>query len=258
VIGVVFTAVEVGKYSAGYTLGMVIMFFYAPFRAFMHSKATQLWEKGEHFTLRRVLNYSNKYPLLLSIPAVFGFVALYDPILRSVTGQSLQVSVLLIPVIALGYVFHYVGTAYAAVFRFEKKTRYTTYGYGIGAVVNVVGNICLVPLFGIMGAAVMTMVTFLLMMIYFIWKSRSFFDIELEWGYVWKSVVAASIMYGVLHVVEPTVLRLSNLLHVGCSITIGALTYSLVIWISGAISREEIDYFKNLVGVTRTTPAAPS
>lgn len=246
VIGHVYTAVEVGRYSVGYALGMIIMFFYAPFRAFMYPKATELWEKGEDHTLRRVLNYSNKYPLLLSIPAVFGLIALHDPILRAVTGQSLQISVFLIPVVAVGYVFHYLGTAYAAVFQFEKKTKYATYGYGIGAIVNIAGNICLVPVFGIMGAAIVTMATFLLMMLYFMRRSRSFFDIKLEWDYVWKSLAAASVMYAVLYVVEPTMLRFNNLMHLGCSITVGAGTYSLVIWASGAITREEIDYLKGL------------
>ncbi len=103
------------------------------------------------------------------------------------------------------------------------------------------------PFFGIMGAAVVTIMTFMLMMLYFMRKSRTFFDIQLEWAFVWKSVAAASAMYGVLCLLEPAMLQLSNLLHVGCSIAVGALSYFFGIWALGVISREEIAYFKALV-----------
>ncbi len=246
-IGYFLPVLEVGKYSAAYTVGMIVMFFYAPFRAFLFPRGTELWERGDEFTLKKLLNYSNKFPLLLSIPAVFGSMSLYEPILRIMTGKQYEVSVFLIPIIAMGYIFHYVGTAYSVVFQFEKKTIYQAYSYGIGAIANVAGNILLLPLLGIIGAGVATMVTFLLMMIYFIHKSRKFYDIELEWNFVWKAVVAACAMFGVLHLLEPILIKLGDVLHVLGASSVGSGVYFLGIWALGVINKEEIAYVKRLL-----------
>lgn len=146
---------------------MVILFFYAPFYVILMPKLVELWERNDDYTLKKVLSYSNKLPLLACIPTVLGYAVLYNPILRLLTGEAISVPVLLIPLICIGYIFFYIGGFYSSVFSLVKRTKYTTAGYAIGAIANIAGNICLVPVIGIIGAAITTMLTFLIQMLDF-------------------------------------------------------------------------------------------
>jgi O-antigen/teichoic acid export membrane protein len=247
VIGFFLPVTEVGEYSACYMLSMVIMFFYAPFYVILMPKLIQLWERNDEVTLKKVLTYSNKLPLLVCIPTVFGYAVLYDPILRIITGEAIRVSVLLIPIICIGYIFYYIGSYYSSVFSLVKKTKYTTAGYSIGAIANIAGNICLVPVIGIMGAAITTMLTFLIQMAYFMIKSKKFYDIALKWDFLWKCILGSVLMYLLLMVLKPLLANYGDLLLIVCSILIGACVYFAILYLLGVFKKEEIDLIRSLI-----------
>ena len=201
--------------------------------------------------MRKVLNYSNKLPLILCIPTVFGFVVIYEPILRIITGEALQVSVLLIPIICIGYLFYYIGSYYSSVFSLIKRTKYTTAGYTIGALANIAGNICLVPVIGIMGAAITTMLTFLIQMVYFMLKSRKFYDIALNWDFVWKCIVASIFLFFLLIILKPILASYGDLLLIVFSIVIGASVYFTMVYLLGVFKKEEIEMIKSILSLSR-------
>ena len=159
----------------------------------------------------------------------------------------LGMSKYLIPLVATGYIFFYVGTSYAAVFQLAKRTKYVTYGYALGAGVNILGNLCLVPTMGIVGAALVTMVSYLGAMVYFVARSRSLFRPELEWGYVVKAVLAGLVMHVALEAVIPALAGTGSVLRLGVPVVFGAGLYGLGVLALGAVTREELSYVWRLV-----------
>ena len=247
VIGFFLPVTEVGEYSACYMLSMVIMFFYAPFYVILMPKLVELWERNDDYTLKKVLSYSNKLPLLACIPTVLGYAVLYNPILRLLTGEAISVPVLLIPLICIGYIFFYIGGFYSSVFSLVKRTKYTTAGYAIGAIANIAGNICLVPVIGIIGAAITTMLTFLIQMLYFMLKSRKFYDIALKWDFLWKCILASLLSYLLLIALKPPLSYYGDSFLVLASILIGACVYLVILYLLGVFKKEEIELIRNLI-----------
>jgi len=247
VIGYFLPITEVAKYSACYTLSMIIVLYYAPFYVLLSPKLVELWENKDEATLKKVLEYSNKFPLILSIPTVFGYAIMYQEILRMITGGNVEVSPWIIPSICLGYVFYYIGWYHVQVFILVKRTKYTTIGYIIAAFINLAGNIALVPLIGISGAAVSTMVTFLAQMIYYIVRSRRFYHIRLKWDFLWKIVASSCIMLLSLWLMKPLLSALGDLVFVLLSIGVGAGTYFICILVMGVFEKEEVKLLKSLI-----------
>ena len=247
VIGYFLPITEVAKYSACYTLSLIIVLFYAPFYVLVSPKLVELWENKDDATLKKVLEYSNKFPLILSIPTVFGYAIMYQEILRVIIGRNVEVFYWIIPSICLGYVFYYIGWYHVQVFILVKRTKYTTIGYIIAAFINLTGNIALVPLIGISGAAVSTMVTFLAQMIYYIVRSRKFYDIHLKWDYLWKILASSCIMLLLLILTKPLLLTFGDLGFVLLSIVVGSGTYSICILMMGVFKTEEIKLLKSLL-----------
>lgn len=258
-IGYFLPVTDVAIYSASYTLAMVISFIYAPFYVILTPKLTQLWENGDETTLRKVLYYSNKFPLLVSIPLLFGLMLMGANAIQILTGSPLASSTCstlsikyipcaihnLIPLISLGYILFYTGFYYAQVFILVKKTQHIFYGYLIASVVNIVLNRVLVPRIGIMGAGTATLLTFLAQMIYFTTVSRKYFDIQLSFKFVWYSLVASLVMFITLLSIYH--LFASHLLGLCLLAIIGATTYVTLIYLLGVIKYNEIKLLKALI-----------
>ncbi|MCX6135460.1 MAG: oligosaccharide flippase family protein [Ignavibacteriales bacterium] len=247
VIGYFLPITEVAKYSACYTVAMVIMLYYTPFYVFLSPKLVQLWQADDHLTLRKVLRYSNKFPLILGIPTVFGYAFLSNEILRLLTGENFFISPWIGPFICSGYIFYYIGWYYVQIFALSKRTKYTTVGYIVAAIVNLAGNIALVPQIGILGAAFSTMITFLAQMIYYIIRSRKFYDIQLKWDFLWKLLASSCIMLLSMILTKPLLSSFGDLGFLLLSIAVGSATYCACILLMGVIKTEEINLVKSLI-----------
>lgn len=248
VIGYFLPVTAVATYSACYMLSMVIIFFYAPFYAILPAKLTELWEGENQGTLQRVFHYSNKLPLLIAIPAVFGLTILSVEILRMMTGKDLPDALIVVPVVCAGYLFLYIGGFYVEVFSLAKKTKYTTFGHGIAAVTNIIGNIIHVPVMGIVGAAIMTMFTFFVQMLYFMKKSKNFYDINLKWNFLWKCLAGALVMAITLLLIKPWLLQFGDLVMIFASIIIAAVIYAGVVLSLDFFGKDDLELVKAMFG----------
>jgi O-antigen/teichoic acid export membrane protein len=249
VIGYFLPVTEVAKYSASYSLAMTVQFFYAPFFLFLFPKITSLWESKEFHTMNKVINYSNKLPLLVTIPVVFASGILCKEFLLLITGQYLNVSFLLIPVICIGYVFLYVGEYYAYILSMVKVTKYIMFGFMIASIVNIVCNILLVPIMGILGASAVTMLTFFVQMLYFIFKSGKYYKLHLKWDFLWKSILSGLIMGACIYFLKQALQGFSNEIILFILVPSGAVIYLLSSFLMGIADKEEIDLVKSLISI---------
>ena len=247
VIGFFNSVTDVATYSLCYMLSMVIMFFYAPFYTILSPKLTTLWEAKQDDALQKILYFSNKVPFLISVPSVIGLGILSPEILKLITGVDIVDAYILTPIICTGYLFFYVGCYYREVFILVKKTQYSTRGYMISAATNIVGNIALVPLIGILGASLVTMLTFFVLMLYFMKVSRRFYYIDLRWDFFWKSIWASTIMGGSVFLLKISLFNSIDFITLILLGFFGALIYFLCLLLFSGINRQDLEVVKNLV-----------
>ena len=247
VIGFFNPVSDVATYSVCYMLSMVIMFFYAPFYTILSPKLTSLWEAKQEDALKKILYFSNKVPFLMSVPAIIGIGVLSPEILKLMTGVDLVGAYILTPIICTGYLFFYIGCYYMEVFSLVKKTQYTTRGYMISAVTNIVGNIALVPLIGILGAAIITMLTFFIQMLYFMKVSRRFYYVDLKWDFLWKSIWASTVMGGSVFLLKVSLFKSCDLITLILLGFFGALIYFVCLLLFSGINRQDFEVVKSLV-----------
>lgn len=252
VIGAHLGVGAVGTYAAGYSLGMVVMFFYAPFRVFMYAKATELWEAGDTAGMARILSYSNKIPLLLSLGTLAGLLTLQDSLVILLTGSRLAISPYLITSVCLGHIFLYVGTCYGVVFHLMGETKLYSYGYTIAAITNLVGNLLIVPWLGITGAALVTMGSYFVGLVYFVVRSRPLHRVEIEWAYLWRAVLAAGMMATAIHLAA-RFLDPGSTANLCLLIAMGGALYFALIMALGAVTVDEVRYARQNVLRPTTT-----
>jgi len=154
----------VGVFSAGYKLGIFMLlvstaFFYAwqPFflKAGPSDESKKLFARIlKYFTL---VTLSFWVTLTLLMKEIVGFhignVYLIGP---EYVGCRTMV-----PWILLGYVFQGINLVFLPGVYFEKKTRYLAYITVIAAATNIIANILLIPIWGIVGSAVAATIGYL-------------------------------------------------------------------------------------------------
>jgi O-antigen/teichoic acid export membrane protein len=102
--------------------------------------------------------------------------------------------------------------------------------------VNIVGNIILLPLYGIKAAAVMTVISEAIQGIfYFYFVRKNITDFNF-WSLLYKPFVAAAIMGSALWFIKN-----GNLL---ISLALGAAIYFAALVISGFISKDDLKFIK--------------
>lgn len=249
IIGHFFSVVEVAKYSAAYTLAMVIQLYYAPFYFLLFPKLTELLESKNYSTFNKVIHYSNKLPLLVAIPSIFAFLVLYKDLFKLILGSSVNISIFLLPAISLGYIFYLTGSFYDHILILFKKTKYSLYGNSLAAIINVIGNIILVPIIGIIGAAIVTMITFLMQFIYFLFQSRRYYKIKLDWRFISKSIIASMLMSLCIIILKPFLVNMVTLGSFSVLIFCGVIVYLLLLKFLNVFEKDEIEFIKSLVSI---------
>jgi O-antigen/teichoic acid export membrane protein len=197
----------VGIYQANYKLGIFMMLIVSMFdyawRPFFFSTAKEVNAK-EIFS--RVLTY-----LVLGMGAVFLFFSLYiDDIVRlSYDGHYLIRSLYwsglpIVPIVLLGYLFLGISTSVTAGLYIEKKTRWLIVGTATGAVINIVANYVLIPLYGIYGAAWATLLAYVGMAVAGYLTVRRFYPVTYEWRRILVVFACAGVCFAIFLMMRNT------------------------------------------------------
>jgi hypothetical protein len=100
-----------------------------------------------------------------------------------------------IPLVALSYVLYGCYFQMAAGIYVEGKTRRSAILMVVGAAINVGLCFALIPPFGIMGAAVATLVSYALLPVGAYFLSRPLYPVDYEWGRVIKLVLVTAVVF---------------------------------------------------------------
>ncbi len=243
VIGILLGTAFVGYYSPGYTVGNIIVMFFAPFSFLLPSLLSSYYDQNKIEEVELHLQYSLKYFMLLTIPAIFGLSLLSKPLLTLLsTPEIASNGYLITPFVALGAFLFGIYGIISQVFALEKKTKIVGSMWMAAAIINLILNIILVPRFGIVTAAISTLIAYAFTFAVSLFYSRKYFKIKFDLGFIFKSIFASILISCVITVINPTT-------SIGIIITVmvSSVIYLALILLFKGISRKEIEFFKKLV-----------
>lgn len=243
VIGVILGTAFVGYYTPAYSLGNLLLMFLSPFAVLLPSLLPKYYDKGNYVEVKKYLKYSLKYYLLLTIPAAFGLSVLSKQILIILSTVDIALNGFLItPIICLGAIFMGIYGIISNILVLEKKTKIMGGVWIFAALFNLVFNILLVPHYGIMAAAIVTMISYLIAMLvtsYYSLKSL-YFDLDLP--FIAKSIFSSIVMAFIIILINPTGIQMVLL-----SVFLGVVIYTAIIFALKGVSFDELDFFKSMI-----------
>lgn len=221
----------VGIYQANFRMGFIMMVFvslfeyaWRPFFMRQHktddAKARLLFSRiFTYFMLICLVAFlalSFFLPYILSTP-IFG---------RQLLRADYLVGMNIIPVVLFAYIFQGMYTNFIAGIYIKNRNRVLPLITGAGAFTKVIVTVALVPVIGIMGAALASLAAYIIMALYIFKESQKAYPIKYEWDRVLELFFAIGVAYGIERLIVGSEL-LSNPVHLlilRSVLFIGALT----------------------------------
>ena len=245
VIGYFMDSASVGVYSAAYGIGGIILMFMGPISIVLYPTMLKFWEENKIKEIKIHLEYSMKYYLMLAIPATFGLSVLAKQFLLVLTTSQFVYGSVLIPIIAVSSIFSSFYSINMYILAMVKKAKIIGALLMIAAIVNIVLNIIFVPLIGILGAAISTLVSFLILSLLMYYLAASNIKFGLGLKFILKSLFASFVMSFLIFEYNPT--GMINVL-----ISIGFATgvyFGLLILLKG-FSKDELEFMKSVFKIS--------
>jgi len=237
----------VGIYQVNYRLGIFMMLVVSMYdfawRPFFLSHAS---EPGAKPLFARALTYSvaGMTGVFLIVSFFIGDVVRVRIFGRYIIHPDYWGGLPIVPVVLLAYIFLGIYNNLVAGVYIEKKTQRLPAITLAGAVTNIVANFCLIPVMGMMGGAVATLLAYAVMALVLYFDARKFYPVRYEWGRIVRLASAAVLTYILFRVVD------AGIYHIvwKCSLL---LFFCLTLYATRFFLPEELFAMKHLI---RTGP----
>ncbi len=228
----------VGVYQANYRLGIFMMLIVSTFdfawRPFFLSNAA---EPDARQLFARVLTYF--FGLMVGCFLLISFFiadVVMFPIYhgRSIIAPEYWSGLSIVPVVLVAYIFLGISNTMVAGIYIEKRTAKLPIVTFIGAAVNIIANVLLIPPFGMTGAAVATLLSYAFMAGVLYFMVQRVYPIEYEFGKMAKIAVAAALVFLLFQLVQ---FPAANVLwKIGLLALFGVLLYAMKVFGKSEIS----------------------
>jgi len=154
----------VGHYSAGYNLAMMVQqFITVPVALAVTPIYMNLWSRGEHENARAFVQTTLRWFWLAIWPCVFGLIAVKSELILLLATEKYLESSDVIGYVLLGCVLYGGYSIYAAGLLVHKRTGTMCFWMIVALAINIAANVVLIPEFHIVGAAMATLLSYLVL-----------------------------------------------------------------------------------------------
>lgn len=182
------TAEEVGLYQVALPATRILWFLGMAFTVPLFPMISELWAKKSTEKIRDTLYFLTKFFFILLIPTTLVFLAFPDVIIKLLFGVNYLGASLTVQILSITMLFYVLFGIFGSTLAGIGKN--FTYGmiYGVAAVINLVGDLLLVPLLGINGAAIAFLIAIFVAFIVSIYFTRKHIKFPVPFQPVAKTV----------------------------------------------------------------------
>jgi O-antigen/teichoic acid export membrane protein len=247
VIGFYMGAEKVGIYSAAYGIGVVPLVLSTYLVYVLGPTVYNLYDNGKIDKARMYLSYSWKYLLMLSIPSAFGLSILSRPLLLTMTtSKFVPDGVYIIPLVVLSIVFWGMEQIFMVSLLIFKRRKIFLIAFICGALTNFILNIIFVPQYGILAAAITTLIAYIMITVMIGYSSRRCFTFNLDFPFIAKCILASTGMVLGIWIFNPV-----DIFGMIISVIIGIFIYFCLLFIQKSFGKGELQSIFKILGLRK-------
>jgi len=233
---------QAGIYAASFSVGNLIFLFYSPIPVVLLPVLSRLWEQKEQSKVRNYLEYSNKLFITLAIPGAAGLYILSQPLLGIFTTPDYMVGGGLVLLIAVATILNGLYQINVSVILLARQTKWLMPVIAIAAVANIGINLALIPVVGIIGAAIAAIVSYLILAGTVMVWARKVIRYKISVQFSAKVIIGALLMAWCI-----SYINIGGILGIIIVAIAGVVIFSLWMWLARAFSSWDIELIKEII-----------
>ena len=239
-------SLEVGIYSASYTLSEYsITIIWTLFITAGYPIIVKLWETKGHEDTQEYITELTRYFLLIAFPAALGISVLSKGVITVITSPLYYGGYIIVPLVSFGAFL--LGLQWFAQLGIvlNNKTAETARMVFVAAISNIILNFILVPQFGYFGAAISTLIAYIILLLLCVKISNTYLKWKFPFNSLFKIILASSVM-GITVYFVMNLLKIS-IINLILEIAVGTLVYLITLILIGGAKKEEINLIRDYI-----------
>jgi len=224
--------ITVGLYGAAYRVIDILAQMAMMIMGLMLPLLAHEWTQKNTEMFRHFYQQSFDIMMLLALPLVVGGVILATPLMTLVAGPEFVSAGPILAVLLIGILGLYIGAIFGHIAVAIGKQKQTMWIYMSNAIITLIGYFIFIPMYGMWGAAGMTVFSELYAGLFLFLTIRHYIHLHLDFTTFAKVAFSALVMGAVLILLSKTSVLLL--------IPIGAIVYSIFLFGLGAVSKKTI------------------
>ncbi len=229
---------QTGFYTAAYKFYDLIAFFPAVVSHSLYPVFSTLMAQNKLQDVRNALERYLRLMTALALPMATGAMLLSVPLIKILAGEEFvpAAKVLAVLVWAPAILFVYIVVNSLVI---SQLTKFATFITGVNVIINIVGNLVLLPRIGIMGAAIMTIVSEAIQGIFYFYFVRTKVTRFSFLKNIWQPCIATAIMGAAVYYMKDYFIVIP--------IAAGAMIYGVCLLVLGFFKKEDYQFVKSFV-----------
>ena len=229
---------QLGQYSLGYKFGMMLSYLVAePFFRIWNTQRFEIAKKdNSQYTFSRFFTY---FSFIMFFGAL-GISIFIEEVIYVMAPEEYQGASAIVFLIVLSYVFYGMSDYLRLGIMLTYKTKYAAYINMVSAVLNLIFNWYFIRNYGIMGAAVSTLLTFFCHCLFTLVISQKLYYIPLEYKRTVILFAVSGIIYGLS---EMILMPFAAKFMTKCALI---LLFPALLYLCGFFTQEELSKGKEL------------
>ena len=229
---------QVALYNVALPIAGLLWYFSRSITTVIFPMSSELWIKKKEY-LQKGVTFLQKYSFALVIPFALIMFSFPEIIIRLLFGESYVPAASALKILAIGTIIFTVASINSTVINAVNKPKLNTKIILMGAVLNIILNFILIPKFGIVGAALATSTSYLLILLISTYKLKHILKNEFQWFNWLKSLGSGAIFVFVIWILKRT-LYLNAWLELAICIVVALIIYILLLFLFKIIDKKEI------------------
>lgn len=229
---------QTGIYRAALNLAEFLWFVPRILQMTLLHSTSKLWSDSDHDRISSIASRTTRYTLMFTLLLVLGLAALAEPFVTTYYGPDFEAAVVPLLILLPGALGFAVARPLFAIGQGNGNLRPLNYATGGAALLNLVGNLLLIPRFGMVGAAVATTTSYLSMLVFHLWSAREIgfdptADLRID-RIALTAVISAVPIFVLAEVIDMDILALAVVPPFGFAVYVGLSV------LSGVVDRDEL------------------
>jgi len=244
-------AEEVAVYSAGYNLCIYLKeMIISPLNLALLPLMFKLWEVRNKDAISETLSMVIRYLMMIAIPICFLSIIVSENIMIFLATEKYARSAEIIPFILVGIFIQALDFPLSPGLHFAKKTKILLYIMSAASAFNIVLNFLVIPVYGIMGAAIVSSTSYFAYTAGYYLISRKYFVVDIPYKMIGCYFMISTVWFFISKLYADYIGMGNNLFKTATVIAVFTVGYSISIYCSDSVIRVNINrILKSIVAV---------